>query len=222
MPGTIPKTRAADSAEADPPKEAGNAVPRRRVRMERSERRKTLLDAGASAFASGGYAGTSMEDVASRAKVTRLIIYRHFASKEELYRAVLERAVHGVAAAVSAQLASGRSVAGVVRGFLNAARSDPEGFKLLVRQSPKETAFADYLDQFRVGAVEAAQDLIARPVPDPVLREWAAKTLVALLEEATLAWIETGSESRDEEMMSVLTSSIEAMLGAFATRTPAR
>jgi AcrR family transcriptional regulator len=189
--------------------------------MERSERRKTLLDAGASAFASGGYAGTSMEDVASRAKVTRLIIYRHFASKEELYRAVLERAVQGVAAAVAAELAKGRSVAGVVRGFLYAARVDPDGFRLLVRQSEKETDFNDYLEQFRSGAVNAAQDLIARPVPDPVLREWAAKTLVALLEEATLAWIETGSDGRDEEMMAVLTSSIEAMLGAFATGTPA-
>jgi AcrR family transcriptional regulator len=219
MAKTIPKTKTADSAVADGTKESEKTGPRRRVRMERSERRKTLLDAGASAFASGGYAGTSMEDVASRAKVTRLIIYRHFASKEELYRAVLERAVQGVAAAVSAQLANGRSVAGVVRGFVDAARIDPDGFKLLVRQSEKETDFSDYLDQFRSGAVDAAQNLIARPVPDPVLREWAAKTLVALLEEATLAWIETGSESRDEEMMAVLTSSIEAMLGAFATST---
>jgi AcrR family transcriptional regulator len=219
MSRTIPKTEPADSAEAVRTKESEKSGPRRRVRMERSERRKTLLDAGASAFASGGYAGTSMEAVATRAKVTRLIIYRHFASKEELYRAVLERAVKGVSAAVSAQLAKGRSVAGVVRGFLDAARADPDGFELLVRQSPKETDFRDYLDQFRNGAVEAAQELIARPVPDPVLREWAAKTLVALLEEATLAWIETGSESRDAEMMEVLTSSIEAMLRAFAADT---
>jgi AcrR family transcriptional regulator len=217
MSRTLPKTETTQSAETDRTTESEKSGPRRRVRMERSERRKTLLDAGASAFASGGYAGTSMEDVASRAKVTRLIIYRHFASKEELYRAVLERAVRGVSAAVSAQLANGRSVAGVVRGFLDAARADPDGFELLVRQSPKETDFRDYLDQFRNGAVEAAQELIARPVPDPVLREWAAKTLVALLEEATLAWIETGSQSRDSEMMEVLTSSIEAMLRAFAT-----
>jgi AcrR family transcriptional regulator len=219
MSGTIPKTETPDPAEAVRTRESEKTGPRRRVRMERSERRRTLLDAGASAFASGGYAGTSMEDVASRANVTRLIIYRHFASKEELYQSVLERAVKGVSAAVSAQLANGRSVAGVVCGFLDAARADPDGFELLVRQSPKETDFRDYLDQFRNGAVEAAQELIARPVPDPVLREWAAKTLVALLEEATLAWIETGPESRDAEMMEVLTSSIEAMLRAFATGT---
>jgi AcrR family transcriptional regulator len=185
--------------------------------MERSERRKTLLDAGASQFASGGFQGTSMEQVALKAKVTRLIVYRHFGSKDELYKAVLDRAAQGVAKAVSAHLANGRSVAGVVRGFLDAARTDPEGFVLLVRQSPRETQFSEYADKFRNGAVETAKELITRPVPDPVLREWAANTLVSLLEEATLTWIETGSASRDEEMMSVLTSSIEAMLGAFAT-----
>ena len=41
------------------------------------------------AFARGGYAATSMEDVAAEAGITRLIVYRHFESKEALYRAVL-------------------------------------------------------------------------------------------------------------------------------------
>ena len=75
--------------------------------------------------------------------------------------------------------------------------------------------FADYSDLFRDNAVVTAQALIARRVPDPVLREWAARTLVALLEESTLAWIEKGDRERDEEMTAVLIRSIEAMLGAF-------
>jgi AcrR family transcriptional regulator len=194
----------------------------RRVRLDRMQRRKTLLDAGAQAFAERGYKATAMEEVAKRAGVTRLIVYRHFSSKEDLYRAVLDRASRGVASAVAAQLAEGRTVAGAVRGFLDAARIDPNGFKLLIRHSPREPEFAGYADSFRSNAVNAAMELIARPVPDPVLRAWAASTLVSLLEEATLAWIETGDESRDEEMKAVLTSSIEAMLKAFATQpTPA-
>jgi AcrR family transcriptional regulator len=156
-----------------------------------------------------------MEQVASRAGVTRLIVYRHFESKEDLYRSVLDRAVRGVAGAVSVHSDAIPTVSGVVNGFLDAAKADPEGFRLLVRHSPREPAFADYSELFRDNAVVTAQALIARRVPDPVLREWAARTLVALLEESTLAWIERGDRERDEEMTAVLIRSIEAMLAAF-------
>lgn len=188
----------------------------RRVRLDRQRRRETLLDAGAQAFAERGFQATSMEEVASLAGVTRLIVYRHFDSKEDLYRAVLDRAVEGVAGAVSRNLAGAASVRGSVNGFLEAARRDPFGFRLLVRQSAREPDFADYAERFRDAAVRAARELITRRVPDPVLRDWAARTLVSLLEESTLAWIDTGPPDRDEEMAGVLTSSIGAMLGAFS------
>jgi AcrR family transcriptional regulator len=191
--------------------------PSRRIRLDRTERRQTLLDAGAKAFAKGGFQGTAMESVAKNAGITRLIIYRHFASKDELYRAVLDRAVEEVRSAVTTQLASGRTVGSVVKAFLDAARKDPNGFKLLVRYSAHEPEFQAYAERFKEGAVEAAEELIAGRVPDPVLRGWAAQTLLALLEESTLAWIEKGDPARDSEMNAVLTSSIEAMLGGFAS-----
>jgi|HubBroStandDraft_5_1064220.scaffolds.fasta_scaffold258429_1 AcrR family transcriptional regulator len=190
-------------------------MPSRRVRLDRDQRRQTLLDAGAKAFAEGGFQATSMEEVASLAGVTRLIVYRHFDSKEALYRAILDRAVRGVASTVEHVPAAAPTVRGTVDGFLQVARNDPDGFRLLIRHSSREPDFANYAEQFREKAVKAAQDLIARRVPDPVLRAWTATTLVALLEEATLAWIETGETDRDEEMKTVLTRSIEAMLRAF-------
>src|SRR5215207_5909723 len=58
-------------------------------RMPRAQRQAQLLTAAASAFVRGGFDGTSMEDVAEASGVTRLIVYRNFGSKEELYRAVL-------------------------------------------------------------------------------------------------------------------------------------
>lgn len=189
---------------------------RPRVRLDRDRRRVTLLDAAAAAFADRGFQATSMEDIASRAGVTRLIVYRHFESKEDLYRAVLDRAVTSLITSVRGEIQSGPTVKGVVKGFLDAGRAYPDGFRLLVRQSAREPDFADYAERFRSNAVRSAEGLIARPVPDPVLRAWSAETLVALLEEATLAWIESGEASRDEEMKAMLTSSIEGMLRAFA------
>jgi AcrR family transcriptional regulator len=189
----------------------------RRVRLDRDRRRESLLDAAASAFADRGYEATSMEDVATRAGVTRLIVYRHFDSKDDLYRSVLDRAVSGLSATVREALGDGPKVRRVVDAFLEAGRAYPAGFKLLVRHSARDPAFADYSERFRENAVRTAERLIARPVPDAVLRAWSAKTLVALLEEATLAWIDSGDPARDEEMKTVLASSIEGMLRAFAS-----
>ena len=53
-------------------------------------RRAAILRAAAAAFAERGFADTSMDDVAAAAGITRLIVYRHFPSKEALYVAVLE------------------------------------------------------------------------------------------------------------------------------------
>jgi AcrR family transcriptional regulator len=217
MPGAASYDPTVGGPPAEEPSVAGE--PGRRVRLDRDQRRQTLLDAAAAAFAERGFQATSMEEIASRAGVTRLIVYRHFDSKEDLYRSVLDRAVAGIIVAVRGELAGGRTVEGVVKGFLDAGRAYPDGFRLLVRHSAREPDFGDYAERFRENAVRAAQELIARPVPDAVLRAWSAKTLVALLEEATLAWIESGDSTRDEEMKAVLTSSIHGMLGAFAALT---
>jgi hypothetical protein len=58
--------------------------------MRREERRAQILEAAARAFRSGGFDGTSMDDVARAAGVTRLIVYRIFESKDDLYRAVID------------------------------------------------------------------------------------------------------------------------------------
>ncbi|MDQ3757621.1 MAG: TetR/AcrR family transcriptional regulator, partial [Actinomycetota bacterium] len=65
--------------------------PANRRLLARPERRAAILRAAATAFAQRGFAATSMEEVAAAAGITKLIVYRHFESKEELYRAVLEQ-----------------------------------------------------------------------------------------------------------------------------------
>ena len=67
------------------------AAARARRLLPRAERRDVLLRAAARAFARAGFVHTSMEEIAAAAGITRLIIYRHFASKEALYRAVLAK-----------------------------------------------------------------------------------------------------------------------------------
>src|SRR5689334_5973187 len=60
-------------------------------RLRAPERRQVVLDAAGRLFGERGYEGTSLNEVAAAAGVTKPILYRHFDSKRALYLALLER-----------------------------------------------------------------------------------------------------------------------------------
>lgn len=60
------------------------------MRLTAPERRVQLLQVALEAFAGNGYHGTSMNDVADAAGVTKPVLYQHFESKRELYLALLD------------------------------------------------------------------------------------------------------------------------------------
>src|SRR5262245_28094824 len=63
--------------------------------------RERILDAAESLFADRGFDGTALRDVAVRVGIRTPSLYNHFASKEALYAAVLERGVAPVLAMLS-------------------------------------------------------------------------------------------------------------------------
>lgn len=74
---------AADPATCCP----GEGGPRRRLPAD--ERRRAILDAARRVFAERGYHGAGLADIASACACSEPIIYRHFASKQALFAAVL-------------------------------------------------------------------------------------------------------------------------------------
>ncbi|MDQ1404041.1 MAG: hypothetical protein QOG03_2357 [Actinomycetota bacterium] len=184
--------------------------------LARPERRAAILGAAATAFVGGGFSETSMDDVAAEAGVTRLIIYRHFASKEELYSAVLERVAARLALETVAA-SDGRMALGAVRALLVVGREDPDGFVLLWRHAAREPAFAAHAAAFRERANQFARALLAAVGVSGRLRErWAAETLVSYVVEAVLHWMEEGSPGRDEEFLALMAESLPAIVTAWA------
>jgi AcrR family transcriptional regulator len=59
------------------------------TRLPAEERKAAVLDCACGMFSTGSYRGTTTAEIARRAGVTEPILYRHFASKRELYLAVL-------------------------------------------------------------------------------------------------------------------------------------
>lgn len=65
------------------------AVPAR-CRLPAAERRVALIDAALTVFGERSYAGATTAEIARAAGVSEPILYRHFASKRDLYFACLE------------------------------------------------------------------------------------------------------------------------------------
>src|SRR6478752_2366041 len=58
-------------------------------RLPAPARREQILDVAVQVFARNGFHGTSMNDVADAAGVTKPVLYQHFDYKQELYLALL-------------------------------------------------------------------------------------------------------------------------------------
>ena len=59
--------------------------------MTGQERRQQLLDIGRRLFAERGFEGTSIEEIAAQAGVSKPVVYEHFGGKEGLYAVVVDR-----------------------------------------------------------------------------------------------------------------------------------
>lgn len=60
------------------------------TRMPRAQRRTQLLELATQVFTQNGYHGTSMDDIAAAAGVTKPVLYQHFDSKVTLYLEVID------------------------------------------------------------------------------------------------------------------------------------
>jgi TetR/AcrR family transcriptional regulator, mexJK operon transcriptional repressor len=54
-----------------------------------SRKRAAILDAATSAFLENGYVGTSIDQIAARAGVSKPTVYKHFADKERLFNEIV-------------------------------------------------------------------------------------------------------------------------------------
>ncbi len=182
--------------------------------LPRDERRAAIIHGAAVAFARSGFAGTSMEDVAAASGITKLIVYRNFASKEALYRAVLEAVSERLIAVFDEEVAAGRRPAGV-RSLLQVAREEPDGFVLLWVHATREAQFADYVAGHRTLAVAAARRRLAQQVSDPMILNWAAETWVDWSVESVLGWMRHGAPERDAEFIRLAQNSLAALIGVW-------
>ncbi|UGY92342.1 TetR/AcrR family transcriptional regulator [Streptomyces gobiensis] len=157
-------------------------------RMRRAERREQILDAATRAFARTGFAATGLDDVAAEAGITRVMLYRHFESKADMYRAALDRACTRLAETVGCDNFDGDSIPALVR----AASADPDAFRLLFHHAAREPEFCDLIDTLTVASAEIAQRNLAQRIPAGPWLDWAAHVIPSFTTEAVIGWLDAG------------------------------
>ena len=163
-------------------------------RLRRAERREQLLAAATQAFARTGFAATSLDDIAEQAGISRVLLYRHFESKTDLYHAVLDRAVARLTAAVGVRDYTYASIDALLR----AAAEDPDGFRLLFHHAAGEPEFRQQMDRFQRGMVATARRELVKLIPDRVWTQWAARLAPVVAIEAVMAWLDAGQPDPDQ------------------------
>ncbi len=186
--------------------------------LPRAERRAQILGAAASAFAERGYSDTSMDDVAARAGITKLIVYRHFGSKSELYQAVLDSVFNRLATEVTERIPHMLGKGAVPSALMVVAREQPDALRLLVVHSAREPEFAELINRFNVVAQSAAASVL-EPTGDPEVDRWQARTLADFVIGGVLRWVEEGDPARDDEVIGRLAAGAARLAAAWRERS---
>jgi AcrR family transcriptional regulator len=184
-------------------------------RLPRAERRDQILAAATSAFARSGFAATGLDQVAAEAGVTRVILYRHFESKADLYRAVLDRVCTRLAETVGTDNFTDAAIPNLLR----AAAADPDGFRLLFRYAAREPEFRDLTDAFTVASIDVAQRHLAALIPEPQWAAWAAALVPTVAIEGVIAWLDAGQPDPDQAADRI-GAAIGGVIQAAQRRTP--
>ena len=105
-------------------------------RSRSARKRQAIMAAASTLFLSRGYDGTSMDDVATRAEVSKPTVYKHFADKQRLFYAIvlattdqMDQLVHLVIDALSETDDLERDLTVFTRRFL-AALMQPQVLRL--------------------------------------------------------------------------------------------
>lgn len=128
-------TAAADDAES--------VARKPRVRMSGSQRREQLVDVGRKLFAAKGFEAVSVEEVASKAEVSKPVIYEHFGGKEGLYAVIVDREVTSLIGTIMDAMTPAAHprelLANAALGMLTYIEDSTDGFRILVRDSAPGT-----------------------------------------------------------------------------------
>ena len=135
-----------------------------RRRISGGERRESILALTSRAFAERGYDGVRTAELAKSAGVSEALIYQHFRTKAELYRAAVDRSADILEDRLQKAAGEGNTVedrlASVVDAFLEFVSDRSNAWRVLALHV-SDPELADYQRSLRARATDALAGLLA-------------------------------------------------------------
>jgi len=156
------------------------------LRLPAAQRRTQILHVALHEFATNGYHDTSMNDIAESASVTKPVLYQHFASKHELFLALIDEVASGMLESIgkathNARDGRSQTEEGIIAYFEWVA-AHRDGFMLLFGGGAlRDEEFAAALRSVEKNVAEAIAPLIDAGL-DPEHQRRLAYALVGMSE----------------------------------------
>jgi AcrR family transcriptional regulator len=160
-------------------------------RLSREERREAILDAAGEVFTTKGFDATRMEDVARVAGIAKGLLYKHFASKDALFDALVDRQGNRYVAEI-------RAILGAADVSASPEEATRRGLALWLRQFSSDRATFQLTDPGSHRAYDRLRDQMRGVIADGIRAvdptidpgdEWlAAAAVQGAAEAVALAW----------------------------------
>lgn len=172
--------------------------------MTGAARREQLVAVGRGVFAAKGVDGTSVEEIAATAGVSKPVLYEHFGGKEGLYAVVVDRELRDLTAGVTTALTAGgtdrQTIERAALALLDYIEGSPDGFRILVRDvsgaAPTGT-YASLMSDVATQVAHLLTDAFEERHLDPITAPMYAQMLVGLVSLTGQWWLETRSPAKE-------------------------
>jgi len=172
--------------------------------MTGKERREQLLDIGRRLFAERGLDGTSIEEIAAQAGVSKPVVYEHFGGKEGLYAVVVDREVDRFLA-MATRLMEGEDTLekfeAAAVALLRYIEDNSDGFRILVRDSPPGSGsgtFSSLISDIASQVEYILGDVLKERGYDPKFAPMYAQMLVGMVAFTGQWWLDARKPKLEE------------------------
>ena len=159
-------------------------------RMSGDERRSQILQLAINLFSQRGFNGTTTKEIAKAAGVSEAMVFRHFATKNELYDAILDYKAHegGQTLPWEGDLIISQAIENnddyaffynIALNAMNKHQTKPDFMRLLFHSALEEHELADrFMDEFIAKIYEFMSTYITKRQQDGAIREVEPKIIV--------------------------------------------
>ncbi|QGF24063.1 TetR/AcrR family transcriptional regulator [Raineyella fluvialis] len=191
--------------------------------MTAAQRREQLIAVTRVLFAEKGVEGTTVEEIAANAHVSKPVVYEHFGGKEGLYAVIVDREQRtlqeSIRAAIDQAKGARRKVEAGTLALLDYIESNPDGFRIISRDAPAGstgTSFATILSDVASQVEDILADEFRRRGLRAEMAPMYAQMLVGMIAYTGQWWL----DERDPDKATVAANILNLAWNGLARMVP--